>query len=200
MSSITHNCMNVSPSIPQSSTTHRQLIQRNVLNTKLHSGLRCLWCSGFMNMNPDEASLSGWNIWVEMKDWRQSTSITSLSLSSPQYVQANAILASCPLGPVTANGVDLLTAIYVIYMETHTSHCTIRFVGPSAEAGGRRKDGWTDGRKARKYISMLASIPLWVSRITSWHAKVRSIYWAKYAQGLIQILPTDRLKFMGGKP
>ncbi len=32
------------------------------------------------------------------------------------------ILASCPWGPVTANGVDLLTKIYVIYTETHTSH------------------------------------------------------------------------------
>ncbi len=55
-------------------------------------------------------------------------------------------LASCPWGPVTANGVDLLTEIYVIYMETHTSHHAIRFVGPSAEAGGRRKDGRTDGK------------------------------------------------------
>ncbi len=27
----------------------------------------------------------------------------------------NRLLASCPLGPVTANGVDLLTEIYVIY-------------------------------------------------------------------------------------
>ncbi len=34
----------------------------------------------------------------------------------------NTILASCPLGPVTANGVNLLTEIYVLYMETHTSH------------------------------------------------------------------------------
>ncbi len=34
-------------------------------------------------------------------------------------------LASCPLGPVTANGVDLLTEIYVI----------LRSIGPSAAAG-----------------------------------------------------------------
>ncbi len=34
----------------------------------------------------------------------------------------NITLASCPWGPVTANGADLLTEIYVIYMETHTSH------------------------------------------------------------------------------
>ena len=30
-------------------------------------------------------------------------------------------LASCPWGPVTANGVDLLTKIYIINMETHAS-------------------------------------------------------------------------------
>ncbi len=35
------------------------------------------------------------------------------------------VLASCPCGPATANGVDLLTEIYVIYMETHTSHRAI---------------------------------------------------------------------------
>ncbi len=35
-------------------------------------------------------------------------------------------LASCTWGPVTANGVDLLTKMYVIYMEANTSHCTIR--------------------------------------------------------------------------
>ncbi len=35
------------------------------------------------------------------------------------------VLASCPWGPVTANGVDLLTEIYVIYMETYTSHRAI---------------------------------------------------------------------------
>ena len=29
----------------------------------------------------------------------------------------NILHASCPWGPVTANGVDLLTKIYVIYME-----------------------------------------------------------------------------------
>ena len=44
------------------------------------------------------------------------------------YLQENCRirkLASCPWGPVTANGVDLLTEIYVIYMETHTSHRAI---------------------------------------------------------------------------
>ena len=40
-------------------------------------------------------------------------------------VQENSTLASCPWGPVTANGVDLLTEIYVIYMEMHTSHRAI---------------------------------------------------------------------------
>ncbi len=37
----------------------------------------------------------------------------------------NITLASCPWGPVTANGVDLLTEIYVIYMKTYTSHGAI---------------------------------------------------------------------------
>ncbi len=58
-------------------------------------------------------------------------------------------LASSPWGPVTANGVDLLTEIYIIYMETHTSH-------PLTAAGERvtygRKEGRKEGRKARKYI------------------------------------------------
>ncbi len=38
------------------------------------------------------------------------------------WVFANLRLASCPWGPVTVNGADLLTEIYVIYMEAHTSH------------------------------------------------------------------------------
>ena len=50
-------------------------------------------------------------------------------------------LASCPWEPVTANGVDLLTEIYVIQV-----------VGPLAVTGGGRH---TEGRKARKYIRML---------------------------------------------
>ncbi len=63
------------------------------------------------------------------------------------------ILASCQWGPVTANGVDLLTEIYVIYMETHTSHRAIilpkiMWIGPLATAG----EAVTHGRKARKYI------------------------------------------------
>ena len=40
------------------------------------------------------------------------------------------LLASYPWGPVTANGVDLMTEIYVIYMEMHTSHrATVRCFG-----------------------------------------------------------------------
>ena len=35
------------------------------------------------------------------------------------------LLASCPLGPATANGVGLLTEIYAIYMEKYTSHRAI---------------------------------------------------------------------------
>ncbi len=52
----------------------------------------------------------------------------------------NGMLASCTWGPVTANGVDLLTEIYVIPK--------FRSVGPSAVAG----EVETHGRKARKYI------------------------------------------------
>ena len=60
------------------------------------------------------------------------------------------VLASCPWGPVTANGVDLLTEIYAIYMEAHTSHRAMS-VGPTAVAGQAvmhaMTDGRTDGRK-----------------------------------------------------
>ena len=34
----------------------------------------------------------------------------------------NILLASCPWGPVTANGVDILTEMYVLYMKRDTSH------------------------------------------------------------------------------
>ncbi len=34
-----------------------------------------------------------------------------------KHLLDNTILASCPWGPVTANGVDILTEMYVIYME-----------------------------------------------------------------------------------
>ncbi len=45
----------------------------------------------------------------------------------------NRRLASCPWGPVTANGVDLLTEIYVIYIESHIPK--IMPIGPLAAAG-----------------------------------------------------------------
>ena len=75
------------------------------------------------------------------------------------------ILASCPWGPVTANGVDLLTEMYVIYMERNTSHrafarcfglgpiriLKIRAVGPLSAAGERVTHTW----KARKYLMMI---------------------------------------------
>ncbi len=51
------------------------------------------------------------------------------------------LLASCPWGPVTANGVDLLTEIHVIYTMP---------IAPAATAGEAK----TYGRKARKYIMM----------------------------------------------
>ena len=38
-----------------------------------------------------------------------------------QYV----LLASCLFGPATANGVGILTELYVIYIETNTSHRAI---------------------------------------------------------------------------
>ena len=56
----------------------------------------------------------------------------------------NDTLASCQLGPVTANGVDLLTEIYVIYMERHPS------VNWLLQERRRLTEGW----KARKYIMM----------------------------------------------
>ena len=64
------------------------------------------------------------------------------------YHLAISELASCPWGPVTANGVDLLTEIYAIYMEAHTSHPASRIpkimsIGPSAAAG----EVATHGRK-----------------------------------------------------
>ena len=37
----------------------------------------------------------------------------------------NLELASCPWGPVTAKGMDLLTNVYIIYMQVHTLHHTI---------------------------------------------------------------------------
>ncbi len=55
----------------------------------------------------------------------------------------NRLLASCPWGPVTANGVDLLTEIYVIYMEAHTSHRAI--------AGERVTDAVTPGKLGNIY-------------------------------------------------
>ncbi len=60
-------------------------------------------------------------------------------------------LVSCPWGPVTANGVDLLTKMYVIYSG---SRCYGRLEG--------RKEGRKEGRrKARKYIMMVACNYLW---------------------------------------
>ena len=48
-------------------------------------------------------------------------------------------LASCPLGPVTAHGVGILTEMHVIYIVS---------IGPLATTG----EAVTDARKARKYI------------------------------------------------
>ena len=40
------------------------------------------------------------------------------------------VLTSCPWRPVTANGVDLLTEIYAIYMEAHTRYRVMLRPGP----------------------------------------------------------------------
>ena len=47
------------------------------------------------------------------------------------------ILASCPWGPLTANGVDLLTEMYVIYIEIQVP----RSIGCSRRAFNRQKEG-----------------------------------------------------------
>ncbi len=69
-------------------------------------------------------------------------------------LECNNELASCPWGPVTANGVDQLTKLYVIYMETNTSDRTIMLIGPLATAGEpvthTRKDMWKEERKDGK--------------------------------------------------
>ncbi len=68
-------------------------------------------------------------------------------LKSSLEVISNISLASCPLGPVTAHGVGILTEMHVIYMGRYTSHRAMP-VGPLAAAG----EAVTDARKARKYI------------------------------------------------
>ena len=70
----------------------------------------------------------------------------------------NMQLTSCPWGPVTANGMDLLTEIYAIYMPK------IMSVGPTAVAGQAVTHDMTDGRKARKYIR----ISVYYSNIKKW--------------------------------
>ncbi len=45
-------------------------------------------------------------------------SFVGISFEGP----GNVLLASCPWGPITANGVDLLTQMYVIYMKRKTLH------------------------------------------------------------------------------
>ncbi len=92
--------------------------------------------------------------------WEVGARVSGLQFRMPRVVVYwnsivyNKILASCPWGPVTANRVDLLTGIYVIYMETHTSHRSIARcfmpLGPLVAAGERV----THRRKARKYIRM----------------------------------------------
>ena len=73
----------------------------------------------------------------------------SKKLSLMHDVVTYSILASCPLGPVTANGVDWLTEIYVLYME-HTKIQVHRPIGCCRRGADLRKEG----RKARKYMRM----------------------------------------------
>ncbi len=76
-----------------------------------------------------------------------------MSKKSWGFLRWNVWLASCPWGPVSANGVNLLTEIYVIYMETHTSHCAMaqcfhakNHVCRSNGCGRRGCYGRNDGR------------------------------------------------------
>ena len=57
-------------------------------------------------------------------------------------------LASCPWGPATANGVGILTELYVIY----TAMPKIMSIGPLATAG----EVVTDGKNHRPLLRILA--------------------------------------------
>ncbi len=58
--------------------------------------------------------------------------LDSLQLQ-PAY---NTLLASCPWGPVTANGVDILTEMYVIYMERNTTYLHTKTEAPRSNGLG----------------------------------------------------------------
>ncbi len=109
-------------------------------------------------------------MWWRIKKWRN--------------LWRNVQLASCPWGPVTAYRVDVLTEMYVIYMERSTSHRAIRILkirplGPLGAAGAgvtyAWKEGWKEGRKARKYIRMWCSGQLAVIIILTWFMMYREI-------------------------
>ena len=59
------------------------------------------------------------------------------------FILENITLASCPWGPFTANGVDLLTEIYVIQAPRSIGCCC------------RERNTHAEGRKAWKYIGIL---------------------------------------------
>ena len=70
--------------------------------------------------------------------------ILSTRLSVDWCVEDNLSTRQMPIwGPVTANGVDLLTEMYVIYMERDTSQ--------------QETVSQMEGRKARKYIMIYIS-------------------------------------------
>ena len=87
------------------------------------------------------------------------------------YFVRNMVLASCPWGLATANGMGLLTEMYVTYLVTYTSHHGFVTFGPDLSKISMRPPGpsyipkimpigplasagevATHGRKARKYI------------------------------------------------
>ncbi len=66
-----------------------------------------------------------------------------LHASLNQMDPYNYILASCPWGPATANGVGILTELYVIYMEGYTSHRAIAWCFGLGLYEGPRSNGST---------------------------------------------------------
>ncbi len=73
-------------------------------------------------------------------------SILELQPSHQRCFCVISILASCPSGPVTANGVDLLIKIYVIYMEAHTYNHATDHVRRSNSCGRIGCDGRPEGK------------------------------------------------------
>ncbi len=73
-----------------------------------------------------------------------STSCSPLCIAMLSGLCSNLLLASCPWGPVTANGVDLLTEIYVTYMERKNQ--APRSIGCSSIGHFMRTHGQTESQ------------------------------------------------------